>query len=78
MTLSAQLAALKAEAEGVRGEGPAIAARRDKAMREVEAAVQARPASDSVRRPPGAAQALEMLWASLALARPISTAVLVN
>ena len=76
MTLSAQLAELKAEAEGVRGEGPAIAARRDKAMREVEAAVQARPASKSVRRPP--AQTLERLWASLALARPISTAVLVN
>ena len=37
-----QLEAVKAEAEAVRAQGPTIAARREKAARDLEAAVQVR------------------------------------
>ncbi len=43
----AQLAAVKAEAEAVRSEGPKIAARREAAAEEVAAAVRARLASEA-------------------------------
>ena len=43
----AQLAAVKAEAEAVRGEGPRIAARREAAAREMEEAVRQRVALEA-------------------------------